>query len=87
MPPVPGAVDEPAEPPSELSIHIIVPEEFAGMSMAELNSRRGLITGVDVQTGTALIRASLPASEYSGLEEAINEGTRHRGRVERASPQ
>jgi elongation factor G len=87
MPPVLGPVGEPAEPPSELSIHIIVPEEFAGMSMAELNSRRGLITGVDAQTGTVLIRASLPASEYGGLEEAINEGTRHRGRVERASPQ
>ena len=44
VPRVLSGIGEPDEPHSELSIHIVVPEEFAGMSMAELNSRRGAIT-------------------------------------------
>ena len=87
VPRVLSGIGEPDEPHSELSIHIVVPEEFAGMSMAELNSRRGVITGMDVQTGGILISASLPASEYGGLEKAIHEGTHHRGRVESAPHQ
>ncbi len=87
MPRVVGVLGESDEQPSELSIHIIVPVEFSGMSMAELNSRGGLITGMDVQTGSVLIRASLPASEYGGMEKAIGEGTWHRGKVERAPHQ
>jgi len=87
MPRVLSGLGEPDEQHSELSIHIIVPEEFAGMSMAELNSRRGFITGMDVQTGSVLIRATLPASEYGGLEKAIGAGTQHRGRIEHAPGQ
>jgi translation elongation factor EF-G len=55
--------------------------------MTELSSRRGFIKGIDVQTRNALIRASLPAEEYDGLEKAMDEGTQHRGRIERASRQ
>ena len=67
MPPVLGAVGEPAEPPSEVSIHITVPVEFADMSLAGLNSRRGLITGMDVQTGTVLIRDFATTTEPYSL--------------------
>jgi translation elongation factor EF-G len=78
---------EPDELGSEFAIQIIVPEEFAGVSMSELQSRRGCITGMDIKSGSVLIRASLPASEYEGLEKAIDEGTQHRGRVEHAPGQ
>jgi translation elongation factor EF-G len=37
---------------------------------------------MDVQSGMVLIRASLPSSEYTGLENAIAVGTKNRGRVE-----
>ncbi len=87
---VAGGLDDspkPDEPPSYLPIHIIVPEEFAGMSMAELNSRRGSVTGIDVRTGSALIRGLLPASEYGGLKKAVEEATQHRGRIEYAQGQ
>jgi hypothetical protein len=31
---------QPDESQSEIAVHLIVPEEFAGMSMGELHSRR-----------------------------------------------
>lgn len=77
----------PNEPDPEVAICITVPEEFAGLSMGELQFRRGGVTGMDAQSGVVLIRASLPASEYEGLENAIAAGTQHRGRVEHAHRQ
>ena len=82
-----SGVSEPIEPDPELGICITVPEEFAGLSMGELNSRRGGVTGMDVQSGMVLIRGFLLASEYVGLEIAIAAGTQHRGRVEHAPRQ
>jgi Elongation factor G C-terminus len=90
MPRVLSGVGEPGQPDesqSEIAVHLIVPEEFAGMSMGELHTRRGRVSGMDVKSGSVLIRAFLPASEYDGLEKAIDEGTQHRGRVEHASHQ
>jgi translation elongation factor EF-G len=87
MPRVLSGVSEPGqpdEPQAEFAVHVIVPEEFAGMSMSELHSRRGRVTGMDVKSGSVLIRASVPSSEYGELEKAIDEGTQHRGRVEPA---
>lgn len=78
---------QPDEPQSEIAVHLIVPEEFAGMSMSELQSRRGRVSAMDVNSGRVLIRASLPISEYDGLEKAIDQGTHHRGRVEHAPRQ
>ncbi len=57
------------------------------MSMAELNSRGGSVIGIEVQTGNALIRALLPASEYGGLKRVIEEATQHRGTLEQAKRQ
>ena len=85
-----GGLDDPPrpdEPRSYLTVHIIVPEEFAGVSMAELNSRGGSVTEIDVRTGNALIRALLPASEYGGLKKVIEEATQHRGTLEQAQGQ
>ena len=85
-----GGLDEPQrpdEPSSHLTVNIVVPEEFAGMSMAELNSRGGSVIGIEVQIGNALIRALLPASEYGGLKRVIEEATQHRGTLEQAKGQ
>jgi elongation factor G len=90
MPRVLSGVSEPSQPDesqSEIAVQLIVPGEFAGMSMGELHSRRGRVTGMDVKSGSVLIRAFLPASEYDRLEKAIDEGTQHRGRVEHAPRQ
>jgi len=80
-----SGVGEPSqpEPDPEVAIRMTIPEEFGGISMGELNSRRGCVLGMDSQPGRViLIRASLPASEYMGLEDTIAEWTQNRGRVE-----
>jgi translation elongation factor EF-G len=53
-----------------------VPEEFAGWSMGELNSRRGCIIGMDVQHGNVVIRGSVPTTEYEALADAIAVATK-----------
>jgi len=85
MPPVLSGLSEPGhpdEPKPELAVHIIVPEEFAGMSMGEVGSCGGSLTSMDVHSGTVVIRALLPVSEYERLAEVIKVGTQRRGRVE-----
>jgi translation elongation factor EF-G len=75
--------DEPNRPDAELIIRMTVPEEFAGWSMGELNSRRGCIIGMDVQHGNVVIRGSVPTTEYQALADAIAVATKRLGRIER----
>jgi elongation factor G len=69
-----------------LGIRVTVPEEFVGASMGELSARRGYVTSIDVQSGDVSIRATLPASEYNALVEAIAAMTQRRGRIKREPP-
>jgi translation elongation factor EF-G len=88
MPHVLGGTSEPSPPEpneGEVVVQINVPQEFAGMSMGELHIRRGQVKGMDVLSDDVLIRASVPESEFDALEKAIDAGTQHRGRVERAA--
>jgi translation elongation factor EF-G len=67
MPHVLSGVSDPGQPDgpqAEIAVYIIVPEEFLGVSMGELELRRGRVNGMDVESRSVLIRASLPASEY-----------------------
>ena len=50
--------------------------------MSELQSRRGSITGLEVESGVIFIRGTLPSSEYDALYTAIAFSTQHRGKVE-----
>jgi translation elongation factor EF-G len=78
----PNEPSQPDDPDAEFGICITVPEEFTGQSIGELNSRGGRVVEMDAQSGIVLIRASLPRSEYYGLQKAIAANTQHRGRVE-----
>ena len=75
--------DEPDRDDSELAICIIVPEEYAAVSMEELNSRRGYIRKMEVQDGNVSIWAMLSTSEYNALSEAVALVTGGRCRIER----
>jgi len=73
--------DEPDQPPGELTVVVTVPEEFAGLSLQELITRNGRLTGMDVQEQSVAISATLPASQYNSLVEAIRVNLQGRGRV------
>ena len=68
--------------PEEITVQLVVPEEFAGVSMTELQFRGGIVGEMEVHGGTVSIRASLPQSEYGKLREALRVATQGRGRVE-----
>lgn len=71
------------EPDSEVSIRMTVPEELAGASMGEFQSRRGSITAMDVRSGVVIIRGAIPASEFRAFQHTIASATQQRGRVDR----
>lgn len=76
---------QPEPDEAEVGVQIIVTQDFAGVSMAELTNRNGQLTGMDVLSHGVLIRGSIPASEFDSLAKAIEAATEHRGKVKRAS--
>lgn len=63
-----------------MKIEVIVPEEYLGAVLAQLNSRRALITGTEVRPGNAHgIRASVPLAEMSGYATELRSASQGRG--------
>lgn len=63
-----------------MKIEVIVPEEYLGAVLAQLNSRRGLITGTDMRTGNShSVRASVPLAEMSGYATELRSASQGRG--------
>ena len=71
--------DEPNPPSEEVRVVITIPEEFTGVSLHELVAREGLIADMTTQGQSVTIHASLPASNYNALAEAIMMNTLGRG--------
>ncbi|MBA3913822.1 MAG: hypothetical protein H0X25_08195 [Acidobacteriales bacterium] len=86
MPPTLNGTAEPGQPraPEEITISLVVPEEFVGVSMTELQSRQGLVADMKVKDGIVSIRATLPKAEYGELKNTVRRATLGRGRVETA---
>jgi elongation factor G len=62
-----------------MSIEVVVPEEYMGSIIGDLNSRRGRIEGIDHRAGSKVITASVPLSEMLGY--AIRMRTSAQGRA------
>ncbi len=58
---------------------IIVPEEYIGDVMGDVNSRRGLIQGQEARTGATQIDAHIPLSNMFGYATALRSRTQGRG--------
>ncbi len=61
-----------------MKVRVIVPEDYMGDVMGDLNGRRGQITGMETHNGTADINADVPLSEMFGY--ATNLRGRSQGR-------
>src|SRR5207245_5004379 len=46
-----------------MAVEVVVPEEYMGDVIGDLNSRRGCIEGVELQGTTQIIKSSVPLSE------------------------
>lgn len=63
-----------------MKVEVIVPEEYLGDVMGQLNSRRGLIQGMEVRPGNAQgIRAMVPLAEMFGYATQLRSATQGRG--------
>ncbi len=63
-----------------MKVEVVVPEEYLGDVMGQVNSRRGLIQGMDVRPGNAqAIRAMVPLGEMFGYATQLRSATQGRG--------
>jgi len=62
-----------------MKVEVIVPEEYMGDIMGDVNSRRGRIEGMDTRAGASVIRAFVPLSEMFGYATSLRSRTQGRG--------
>ena len=58
---------------------VTVPEESVGAVLGELATRRAAVHGVVVESGTAVVRASVPLVKTFGFVTALRSRTEGRG--------
>jgi elongation factor G len=63
-----------------MKVEVIVPEEFLGDVVGQMNSRRGTIEGMDLRQGnTQAVRAIVPLAEMFGYATELRSATQGRG--------
>ena len=62
-----------------MQVDVIVPEEYMGDVMGDLNSRRGQIQGMEARQGAQAISAKVPLSEMFGYATTLRSATQGRG--------
>jgi elongation factor G len=63
-----------------MKVEVVVPEEFLGDVIGQLNSRRGMIIGTEVRPGNAqAVRAFVPLAEMFGYATDLRSATQGRG--------
>jgi elongation factor G len=63
-----------------MKVEVLIPEEYFGDVLAQLNSRRGTILGTEARTGKAqAIRAQVPLAEMSGYATELRSVSQGRG--------
>jgi elongation factor G len=62
-----------------MAVEVVVPEEYMGDVIGDLNSRRGRIEGMELRGTTQIIKSSVPLSEMFGYATEIRSRTQGRG--------
>jgi len=62
-----------------MKIAVIVPEEYMGDVIGDINSRRGLVQGMETRTGATQINAFIPLSNMFGYATDLRSKTQGRG--------
>ncbi len=63
-----------------MKVEVVVPEEFLGDVMGQINSRRGNIQGMEIRPGNAqAVRALVPLAEMFGYATQLRSATQGRG--------
>ena len=63
-----------------MKVEVVIPEEFLGDVIGQLNARRGLIQGMEMRPGNAqAVRAQVPLAEMFGYATSLRSATQGRG--------
>jgi elongation factor G len=63
-----------------MKVEVVMPEEYLGEVLGQLNARRGTIQGMEVRPGNAqAARATVPLAEMSGYATSLRSATQGRG--------
>jgi elongation factor G len=62
-----------------MSVEVVVPEEYMGDVIGDLNSRRGRIEGMELRGTTQIIKSVVPLSEMFGYATELRSRTQGRG--------
>jgi len=62
-----------------MSVEVVVPEEYMGDVIGDLNSRRGRIEGLELRGTSQIVKASVPLSEMFGYATDLRSRTQGRG--------
>ena len=64
----------------EMKVEVVIPEEFLGDVIGQINARRGEILGMDMRPGgTQAVRAEIPLAEMFGYATNLRSATQGRG--------
>ncbi len=62
-----------------MAVEVVVPDDYLGDVMGNLNSRRGQIEGTELKSGAQVIHAAIPLSEMFGYATDLRNRTQGRG--------
>jgi elongation factor G len=62
-----------------MSVEVVVPEEYMGDVIGDLNSRRGRIEGMELRGTSQIIKSMVPLSEMFGYATELRSRTQGRG--------
>jgi elongation factor G len=62
-----------------MRVDVVVPEDYMGDVIGDLNSRRGRIEGMEARTGLQVIKSHVPLSEMFGYATVLRSRTQGRG--------
>ena len=60
------------------AVEVVTPEDYMGDVMGDLNSRRGMIQGMEARNGAQVIKAHVPLSEMFGYATDLRSNTQGR---------
>jgi len=61
-----------------MSVEVVVPEDYMGVVVGDLNSRRGRIEGIEHRAGSQVIKAMVPLAEMFGYATNMRSNTQGR---------
>jgi elongation factor G len=61
-----------------MAVEVVVPEDFLGVIVGDLNSRRGRIEGMEHRAGSQVVKAMVPLSEMFGYATHMRSSTQGR---------